>query len=65
MMKTYGVEVAFYSDEKYYPTGKQLCLYKRYFPIQADSEKMAVATVHNILSVMEFHNFEILCVKEV
>ena len=62
MMKTYGVEVAFYSDAS---TGKKLCLYKRYFPIQADSEKMAVATVHNILSVMEFHNFEILDVKEV
>ena len=61
-MKTYGVEVSFYSDDS---TGKKLRLYKRYFPIQADSEKMAVATVHNILSVMEFHNFEILCVKEV
>ena len=62
MMKTYGVEVAFYSDDS---EEKRLCLYKRYFPIQADSEKMAVATVHNILSVMEFHNFEILDVKEV
>ena len=38
---------------------------KRHFSIEADDSKHAVMAVHNILSVMEFHNFEILDVKEI
>ena len=57
----YEVEVRFYA----YKENKQMELYKRYFCIEADDSKHAVMAVHNILSVMEFHNFEILDVKEV
>ena len=55
------VRVRFYA----YKDNKQMELYKRYFSIEADDAKHAVMAVHNILSVMEFHNFEILDVKEV
>ena len=47
-----------------YKDNKQMELYKRYFCIEADDSKHAVMAVHNILSVMEFHNFEIIDVKE-
>ena len=47
-----------------YRDNKQMELYKRYFCIEADDAKHAVMAVHNILSVMEFHNLEILDVKE-
>ena len=57
----YEVEVRFYA----YRDNKQMELYKRYFCIEADDAKHAVMAVHNILSVMEFHNFEILNVKEI
>ena len=57
----YEVGVRFYA----YKDNKQMELYKRYFSIEADDSKHAVMAVHNILSVMEFHNFEILDVKEV
>ena len=57
----YEVEVRFYTHKD----NKQMELYKRYFCIEADDAKHAVMAVHNILSVMEFHNFEILDVKEV
>ena len=57
----YEIEVRFYA----YRDNKQMELYKRYFCIEADDAKHAVMAVHNILSVMEFHNFEILYVKEV
>ena len=56
----YEVKVRFYA----YKDNKQMELYKRYFSIEADDAKHAVTAVHNILSVMEFHNFEILDVKE-
>ncbi len=59
-MKKYGVEVAFYSGED-----KPLCLYHKYYPIYADSEEQAIANVKNILSIMEFHNFEVTNVKEI
>ena len=57
----FEVEVKFYA----YKDNKPMELYKRYFCIEADDAKHAVMAVHNILSVMEFHNFEILDVKEV
>ena len=57
----YEIGVRFYA----YKDNKQMELYKRYFCIEADDAKHAVMAVHNILSVMEFHNFEILNVKEV
>ena len=57
----YEIGVRFYA----YKDNKQMELYKRYFCIEADDVKHAVMAVHNILSVMEFHNFEILGVKEV
>ena len=57
----YEVEVKFYA----YKDNKKMELYKRYFSIEADDSKHAVMAVHNILSVMEFHNFEIIDVKEV
>jgi len=57
----FEVEARFYT----YKDNKQMELYKRYFCIEADDAKHAVMAVHNILSVMEFHNFEILNVKEV
>ena len=57
----YEVGVRFYT----YKDNKQMKIYKRYFCIEADDSKHAVMAVHNILSVMEFHNFEILDVKEV
>ena len=57
----YEVEVKFYA----YKDNKKMELYKRYFSIEADDAKHAAMAVHNILSVMEFHNFEILGVKEV
>lgn len=57
----YEVEVKFYA----YKDNKKMELYKRYFSIEADDSKHAVMAVHNILSVMEFHNFEILDVKEI
>ena len=57
----FEVGVRFYA----YNDNKQMELYKRYFCIEADDSKHAVMAVHNILSVMEFHNFEILDVKEV
>ena len=57
----FEVEVRFYA----YKDNKPMELYKRYFSIEADDSKHAVMAVHNILSVMEFHNFEILDVKEV
>ena len=57
----FEVEVKFYA----YRDNKQMELYKRHFCIEADDAKHAVMAVHNILSVMEFHNFEILDVKEV
>ena len=56
----YEVEVRFYA----YRDNKQMELYKRYFSIEADDAKHAAMAVHNILSVMEFHNFEILRVSE-
>ena len=56
----YEVEVRFYA----YKDNKQMELYKRYFCIEADDAKHAVMAVHNIPSVMEFHNFEILRVSE-
>ena len=56
----FEVEVKFYA----YKDNKQMELYKRYFCIEADDSKHAVMAVHNILSVMEFHNFEIIDVKE-
>ena len=56
----FKVGVRFYA----YRDNKQMELYKRYFSIEADDAKHAVMAVHNILSVMEFHNFEILDVKE-
>ena len=57
----YEIEVKFYA----YKDNKQMELYKRYFCIEADDSKHAVMAVHNILSVMEFLNFEILDVLEV
>ena len=57
----YEIGVRFYA----YKDNKQMELYKRYFCIEADDAKHAVMAVHNILSVMEFHNFEIMYVKEV
>ena len=57
----FEVEVRFYA----YKDNKPMELYKRYFSIEADDSKHAVMAVHNILSVMEFHNFEIHDVKEV
>ena len=57
----FEVEVKFYA----YKDNKPMELYKRYFCIEADDSKHAVMAVHNILSVMEFHNFEILDVKEI
>ena len=57
----YEIEVKFYA----YKDNKKMELYKRYFCIEADDSKHAVMAVHNILSVMEFHNFEILDVKEI
>ena len=58
-MKTYGVKVAFYADEH------KLVLYYRCFPITETSEERAKNTVTNVLHVMEFHNFEIVEVKEI
>lgn len=57
----YEIGVRFYA----YKDNKPMELYKRHFSIEADDSKHAVMAVHNILSVMEFHNFEILDVKEV
>ena len=57
----YEVEVKFYA----YKDNKKMELYKRYFSIKADDAKHAVMAVHNILSVMEFHNFGIIDVKEI
>lgn len=57
----YEVGVRFYA----YKDNKQMELYKRYFCIEADDSKHAVMAVRNILSVMEFHNFEILDVREI
>ena len=57
-----GVRFYTYKDNKQM---ELMELYKRYFCIEADDAKHAVMAVHNILSVMEFHNFEILDVKEV
>ena len=57
----YEVVARFYA----YRDNKQMELYKRFFCIEADDAKHAVMAVHNILSVMEFHNFEILDVKEI
>ena len=57
----FEVEVRFYA----YKDNQQMELYKRYFCIEADDSKHAVMAVHNILSVMEFHNFEIIDVKEI
>lgn len=56
----YEVGARFYA----YKDNKKMELYKRYFSIEADDAKHAVMAVHNILSVMEFHNFEIIDVKE-
>ena len=72
----FEVEVRFYAYRKTmkyedgvrsdaYKDNKQMELYKRYFCIEADDAKHAVMAVHNILSVMEFHNFEIMDVKEI
>lgn len=58
-MKTYSVEVKFFAKL----TEKEL--YVRFFDIMAEDDKHAWAAVHNILSVMEFHNFVITDVKEV
>ena len=60
-MKRYAVLVQFYA----YRENQKMKLYQRKFPIYADSEKYATSMVNNILSVMEFHNFEIMDVKEV
>ena len=57
----YEIGVRFYA----YKDNKQMELYKRYFCIEADDATHAVMAVHNILSVMEFHNFEIMDVKEI
>lgn len=57
----YEIVVRFYA----YKDNKPMELYKRYFSIEADDAKHAVMAVHNILSVMEFHNFGILDVKEI
>ena len=57
----YEIGVRFYA----YKDNKQMELYKRYFCIEADDAKHAVMAVHNILSVMEFHNFGIIDVKEI
>lgn len=57
----YEIVVRFYA----YKDNQQMELYKRYFSIEADDAKHAVMAAHNILSVMEFHNFEILDVKEI
>ena len=57
----YEVGARFYA----YKDNKTMELYKRYFCIEADDAKHAVMAVHNILSVMEFHNFEIIDVKEI
>ena len=57
----FEVRARFYT----YKDNKQMELYKRYFCIEADDSKHAVMAVHNILSVMEFHNFEIIDVKEI
>ena len=56
-MKTYDVEIAFFSEDKE--------LYRKCYPVIAESELMAETYVSNILLVMEFHNFQIISTKEV
>ena len=57
IVKTYDVEVAFFSEDKE--------LYRKCYPVIAETELMAEIYVSNILLVMEFRNFRIISTKEV
>lgn len=58
-MKTYSIKVGFTG------TNPRKVLYVKYYTIIEENEQRAKATLHNGLSIIEFHNFEILEVKEI
>lgn len=58
-MSIYGVKVGFMADKQ------DKVLYHKYYEIYAESAENAAIFVMNALSIIEFHNFNIVDVKEI
>ena len=58
-MSIYGVKVGFMGDKQ------DKILYHKYYEIYEESAKKAAIFVMNALSIIEFHNFIIVDVKEI
>lgn len=58
-MKTYGVKVGFIGENR------DKVLYHKYYEIYEETAEKAAIFVMNTLSMIEFHNFIIVEVKEV
>ena len=58
-MSIYGVKVGFMGDKQ------DKVLYHKYYEIYAESAEKAAIFVMNALSMIEFHNFIIVEVKEI
>ena len=58
-MSIYGVKVGFMGDKQ------DKVLYHKYYEIYAESAENAAIFVMNALSIIEFHNFIIVDVKDI
>ena len=58
-MSIYGVKVGFMGDRQ------DKVLYHKYYEIYAETPEKAAIFVMNALSIIEFHNFLIVDVKEI
>lgn len=58
-MSIYGVKVGFMGDKQ------DKVLYHKYYEIYAETAEKAEIFVMNALSIIEFHNFIIVDVKEI
>ena len=58
-MSIYGVKVGFMGDNR------DKILYHKYYEIYEESAEKAAIFVMNALSIIEFHNFIIVDVKEI
>lgn len=57
-MKTFGVKVGFMGDKQ------DKVLYHKYYEVYEESAEKAAIFVMNSLSIIEFHNFIIVEVKD-